>query len=105
MRFRLCCLAAAAFVAAFAQTKFTTADYQRAEKMMTYHTASLVVRSGVRPNWLPDDRFWYRVTTLEGSEFVLVDPATGTRAPAFDHAKVAAALSAAAGRTIDPKNP
>ena len=86
-------------LSAFAQQKFTAAEYQRAEKFMTYNTAPLVLRSGVRPNWLPDERFWYRVTTAEGSEFVLVDPAKGTRAPAFDHVKLAAALSSAAGRT------
>ena len=41
----------------------TAADYARAERFMTYNTTPLVSRSGVRPNWLPDDRFWYRVTT------------------------------------------
>ena len=63
-----------------------------------------MLRSGVRPNWLPDERFWYRVTTAEGAEFVLVDPVKGTRAPAFDHAKLAAALSAATGRTYGAGN-
>src|SRR5258708_7488956 len=87
-----------------AQQKSTAADYQRAEKFMTYNTAPLVYRSGVRPNWLPDERFWYRVSTADGAEFILVDPAKGTRAPAFDHVKLAAALTAAAGRTIDAKN-
>ena len=80
-----------------AQQKLTTADYQRAEKMMTGNTSPLVYRSGVRPNWLPDERFWYRVTTADGAEIVLVDPAKGTRALAFDHAKLAAALTAASG--------
>ena len=35
------------------------------------------------------------------SEFILVDPARGTREPAFDHAKLAAALSKVAGSTYD----
>jgi dipeptidyl-peptidase-4 len=74
---------------------FTAADYGRAEKFMNYNTTPLVFRTGVRPNWLPDERLWYRVTTPDGSEFVLVDPAKGARTPAFDHAKLAAALSAA----------
>lgn len=80
---------------------FTAADYARAEKMMGYNTNSLVLRSGVRPAWLPDERFWYRVTTAEGSEFVLVDPAHGTREAAFDQMKLAAALSKAANGTYD----
>jgi len=87
-----------------AQQKFTAADYQRAEKFMGYNTLPLVYRSGVRPNWLPDERFWYRVTTAEGAEFILVDPAKGTRAPAFDHVKLAAALATANGQTVNAKN-
>src|SRR5882762_5500924 len=62
----------------------TAADYARAEKLMGYNTAPLVFRSGVRPTWLPGDRFWYQITTSDGSEFVLVEAAKGTRAPAFD---------------------
>ena len=79
----------------------TTADYQRAEKWMGYNTNPLVFRAGVRPSWQGDERFWYRVTTPEGSEFVMVDAATGAKSPAFDHAKLAAALSSAAGATFD----
>ena len=79
----------------------TAADYARAEKFMGYYTTPLVLRSGVRPTWLPDERFSYRITTADGSEFMLVDPARGTRAPAFDHARLAAALSAATKTTYD----
>ncbi len=83
---------------------FTAADYARAEKFMGYNTTPLVFHSGVRPTWLPDERFWYRNVSPEGSEFVLVDPAKGTRAPAFDHTKLAAALSAAASTAFDAQH-
>src|SRR5256886_13930143 len=79
-----------------ASRTLTTADYARAEKWMGYNTNPLVFRSGVRPAWQGDDRFWYRVTTPEGSEFIMVDT-KGNKAPALDHVKLAAALSAAAG--------
>ena len=79
----------------------TADDYARAEKAMGYNTNPLVFRAGVRPSWMPGERFWYRITTPEGSEFVLIDPARGARAPAFDHAKLAAALSTAAGTDYD----
>jgi dipeptidyl aminopeptidase/acylaminoacyl peptidase len=95
---RLLCSAALA-ATAFAQ-KFTAADYARAEKFMGYNVNSLVYGT-VRPNWLDDGRVWYRLTTAEGSEYVLADPATAAKAPAFDHARVAAALSKAAGSTYD----
>ncbi|HMG75554.1 MAG TPA: DPP IV N-terminal domain-containing protein [Pyrinomonadaceae bacterium] len=91
-------------VVAQERAALTSADYARAEKLMGYNTSPLVFRSGVRPTWTPDDRFWYRITTAEGSEFLRVDPAKGTREPAFDHAKVAAALSEAAGATYDARH-
>jgi dipeptidyl aminopeptidase/acylaminoacyl peptidase len=74
----------------------TAADYAHAEKFMAYNTTPLVFGTGIRPNWLPGDRFWYRVTRAAGAEFILVGPAKGTRAPAFDHARLAASLSTAA---------
>lgn len=70
---------------------------------MGYNTNPLVYGQ-VRANWLDDGRLWYRLTTAEGDQFVLVDPATGSKAPAFDHAQVAAALSKAAGSTFDAKH-
>src|SRR6266478_6674164 len=78
------------------QRVFTAADYSRAEKFMGYNTTPLVLHSGGRVTWLADDRFWYRTTTADGTEFVLVDAARGASKPAFDHAKLASALSAAA---------
>lgn len=82
-------------LSAFAQ--ITANDYARAEKFLSYNTAPLVDRGPVRPNWLDGDRFWYRAMTPAGAEFYIVDPARGTRSFAFDHAKLAAALSTAAG--------
>ena len=58
----------------------TTADYARAEKFMNYNTTPLVLRSGVQPAWLPDERFWYRITSEKGSEAILIDPVKATRA-------------------------
>ncbi len=64
----------------FAQTRlFTADDYARAEKMLGYNTLPLVDRAGVRPTWIDGGKFYYRVLTPTGSEFVLVDPADGSR--------------------------
>ncbi|HSA96390.1 MAG TPA: DPP IV N-terminal domain-containing protein, partial [Acidobacteriota bacterium] len=80
----------------------TEADYARAEKFLSSGVAGLVLKADVRPSWFPDERFWYRNTLAAGaSEFILVNPARGTRGPAFDHAAVAAALSLAAGKTFE----
>ncbi len=64
----------------FSQSRTLTAsDYARAEKLLGYNTNPLVLHAPARPVWLPDDRFWYRVTTEKGNEVVLVDPVRGTR--------------------------
>ena len=72
----------------------TVDDYKHAEKFMAYNVRPLVFHD-VRGKWLPEDRYLFRDTGPDGSEFVIFDAAHGTRQPAFDHAKVAAALSAA----------
>lgn len=61
------------------QPAFTAADYARAEKMLNFNTAPLVDRAGVRPTFLPDGRFWYRVLTPTGSEYVLINPVDGSK--------------------------
>lgn len=57
----------------------TAADYERAERFMGYNANPLVLRGGVSPRWLDDDRFWYQVTTESGDEAFIVDPAARTR--------------------------
>lgn len=78
----------------------SAADYERAERYLGYNTNPLVSNGPVQANWLPNDRFWYRTVTAAGSEFVLVDAARATKAPAFNHAAVAAALSTAMGKPV-----
>jgi dipeptidyl aminopeptidase/acylaminoacyl peptidase/predicted neuraminidase len=58
-----------------------------------------VYKARVQAHWFHDNtRFWY-LNDLRGGarEFILVDAERGTRTAAFDHAKLAAALSKAAG--------
>src|SRR5215467_12195383 len=45
-------------------------------------------------NAIPDtSRFWYRKSVKGGNEFVVVDAETLVKRPAFDHERLAAALS------------
>ena len=90
-----------------AAAALTAADYARAEKFMAYNTTPLVLRSGVRPTWLPDGRFWYRITTEKGSEAFLVDPvkagegavrAAGLRRPAAAAERAAGPPAGGGGR-------
>jgi dipeptidyl aminopeptidase/acylaminoacyl peptidase len=81
-----------------AQDALSVNDYQKAENQLSYNTQKYVDRGNVNPNWVPGDKFWYRVLTPSGSEFVLVDAVKGTRAVAFDHEKLAASLSTATSK-------
>ena len=83
------------------QRALTAADYARGERFLSPNVAGLTLHTSVQANWLPDERFWYRNSTGEQSEFILVDPARRTREPAFDHTRLAAALSTAAHADYD----
>ena len=78
--------------------QYTTEDYAAAEKFMPYNVNPLAYQGVVRAQWFDDDRFWFRDVSASGVSYVLVDPAKGTRTPAFDQAKLAAALHEANGK-------
>jgi len=80
----------------------TSEDYARAEKSLRQHTDPLVFGASVRPNWIDENCFWYRNNIPEGYEFVLVDVKKKQRKRAFDHEKLASALSEAAGKSYEP---
>lgn len=72
--------------------------YAHAEKFLGFNTQQYVDNAPVKANWITDTRFWYKNLTSRGSEYVLVDVEKGTRQPAFDHRKMAAALSTTTGK-------
>ncbi|HYM68381.1 MAG TPA: DPP IV N-terminal domain-containing protein [bacterium] len=72
--------------------------YARAEQFLPWHIGRSLFRMTVDPHWLDEHgRFWYRAQTRHGEVFMLVDPRRATREPAFDHARLAAALTRASG--------
>lgn len=87
--------------AANAQQSVTAKDYERAEKFMSYNTDPLIDGGNVRPNWLAGDQFWYLMTSSKKNEFILVDPDKKSRVAAFDHQKLADALSTTTGTKYD----
>jgi dipeptidyl aminopeptidase/acylaminoacyl peptidase len=91
---------------ALAQNNGTRADYARAERFLGANAQELVINDAIQPRWIAGssaaEQFWFRNRTERGYEFVVVDVATGARRPAFDHARLAAALSLAADTAVDP---
>src|ERR1019366_3558103 len=77
----------------------TAVDYQRSDSLRT-RLQGLVVDAPGPPTWIgTSDHFWYRKSVAGGNAFELVDATTLEKRPAFDHAKIATALSAATAKT------
>jgi dipeptidyl aminopeptidase/acylaminoacyl peptidase len=69
-------------------------NYDLAAQWTAQKVSKLVFDTNVTPRWLEgSDRFWYAYQTREGRRFYFVDPLKKTKAPLFDHAKMAATLT------------
>lgn len=79
----------------------TRTDYARAEQLLSWNASELITDDAVRPRWMSGDRFWFRNRGARMYEFLVVDMTTGAKRPAFDHARLAAALSQAADTAYD----
>lgn len=80
----------------------TPEDYARARRFLPDNRDGLVLNEQPVARWIGEtDRFWYRrEASAEGEEFMLVDAATATRAPLFDHARLAGVLAARLDTTV-----
>ena len=79
-------------------------DYERAERFGSREMGRLVYKAEVRAHWIADrPAFWYRNDVRGEREFILINAERGERGPAFDHARLAAALSKAAEKTYQAK--
>ncbi len=102
LRFLLCGAVLLAPLAA--QQSLTREEYARAERYLPWNIKTLTFKTAVAPRFIgKSDRFWYKLDARDGKEFILVDPARRTRRPAFDHPRLATALSAASGKTYEAK--
>ena len=69
-------------------------NYDLAAQWTSQKVSKLVFDTTISPQWLEtSDRFWYTYRTRDGRRFTIVDPIKKTKAPLFDHAKMAATLT------------
>src|SRR5580765_7293636 len=72
----------------------TPQEYERARQFLPGNLRHSIYVAEVSPHWLDKtNRFWYHRVSPKSSEFILVDAEHNTAGPAFDHEKLAAALS------------
>lgn len=86
--------AADSFAVAVPETEQPEASFQRPQGQPS---ADGAYKTRISPHWFADNlHFWYRNDLSGGRrEYILVDAAHGERQPAFDHARLAAALAEA----------
>ena len=83
----------------------TPERYTQADRLLPWNVKDKVLNLEVKPHWTPDgSRLWYRRDTEQGLEFVLIDTGSGERGPAFDHSRLARAISGAAGGEYGPRD-
>jgi dipeptidyl aminopeptidase/acylaminoacyl peptidase len=83
----------------------TTPNYELAAQWTSQKVSKLVFDTSVSARWLEtSDRFWYPYRTRDGRRFMLVDPIKRTKAPLFDHAKMAATLTSITGVPYDAQH-
>src|SRR5665213_3376309 len=80
------------------QAEVTRADYERAAGLAAKYKG-LALNIADNPVWINGtDTFVYNKSVDGGHTFVMVDATKGEKQPAFDHARLAAALGKARGK-------
>ena len=76
--------------------------YAGAERFLPWNASRLLFGMGIDPEWIDSgDGFWFREETAGGSRYRRVDSGSGEDVVAFDHVRLAAALSRASGVPYD----
>ena len=74
--------------------KVRSANYALAERFSAKRVNNMVFSTQMRPSWFRDsDKFWYSWKTSKGTNYYIVDPATGSRQEVFDLEKLAMQLT------------
>lgn len=83
------------------QRSATAEDYQRAEQFLPWRMKANLHNDDIQHSWIGDSRtLWYKRSFEGGHEFILADPARRTKTRAFDHDRMARALTRALGRRV-----
>lgn len=75
------------------QNNDMTEAYERAELMLSWNLSDKIFRDAVHPNQIDENRFWYNITTRQGSEYFIVDVENRSKNHPFDHRMLAESIS------------
>ncbi|MBR5703833.1 MAG: S9 family peptidase, partial [Bacteroidales bacterium] len=80
-------------------------NYELAEQFTAKKVSNMIGSLSVTPNWFSNsDRFWYQWKSPEGTQYYIVDPATGSKKAVFDMEKLAMQLSEIVKDPFDAKH-
>jgi dipeptidyl aminopeptidase/acylaminoacyl peptidase len=57
----------------------TAEDYAHAEQFLFYNTNKYIDHGQINPHWISDNQFWYSDSKADGTDYILVDAATGKK--------------------------
>src|SRR5262245_59748767 len=81
----------------------TTPNYRQAAQYSTQYLRQFMYDTSVSPHWIgKTDSFWYSYRTSAGTNWYRVHAKFGTKEPLFDRVKLAALLTEASQKPIDP---
>jgi len=83
----------AIFSCSNSEKQFTIAEYEAAAKHMDWNLNSLVYNQVSNSSFVSGNQLLYSTTDKNGTTFILVNPDSETKRPAFNHKKLAEALS------------
>ncbi|MDZ7683267.1 MAG: DPP IV N-terminal domain-containing protein [Fodinibius sp.] len=78
----------------------TVEDYKRAETFLYQNTYNKVMGNVSDQSWSTDDILIYSTRTPEGTRFIMADPVSGEKGPAFNHQRLADTLNKRIDRKI-----
>ncbi|MGB1263692.1 MAG: DPP IV N-terminal domain-containing protein [Cognaticolwellia sp.] len=82
----------------------TIEKYQQAERQLSKFTDKLVTGNLDYPTWTENNQLTYRSHTAQGQRFFILDPSTKQKQLAFDHQKLANALTRALVKEAEQEN-
>ena len=83
-------LAAAAVLLSVSAAAQQKPNYDLASQFSQKRISQMVFSTSIQPNWFRDsDKFWYEWKTSKGTQYYVVDAASGQKTPVFDMEKLA----------------
>ena len=76
--------------------------YQQAESMLSWNLSGTTFNDRINPVQIDRNRFWYMLNSRSGDHYMVVDVANRSKDLAFDHERLAQAISAKTDVEIDP---